>query len=107
MCNISRQGRVTFRINSPRPPGHIPDIARCPEYGQCLEYGQFSLSIFRTSNLDVWNMASKNCPYSGHQMLKSRIFHSPYPGHRAVHIPDIAQGRARVLDPMLVMFART
>ena len=26
-------------------------------------------------------------------------FHCPYSGHRPGHIPDIAQGRARGLDP--------
>ena len=54
-------------------PGHIPDIARCPGYGQCLGYGQFSLSIFRTSKVDVRDMASKNWPYPGHQNLMSGI----------------------------------
>ena len=39
--------------------GHIPDIARCREYGLCLEYAQFFLSVFRTSNFDVWNMDCK------------------------------------------------
>ena len=34
-------------------PGHVPDIkVRCPEYGQ------FQLSMFRTSHIDVRNMAS-------------------------------------------------
>ena len=33
---------------------------------------------------DVQNMDSFNCPYSG---------------HRPFHVPDITQGRARVLDP--------
>ena len=42
------------------------------------------LSTFRTSKVDVRNMDIKNWPYSGHQ-----------PGH----IPDIAKGRARGLDP--------
>ena len=66
-----------FTNNGPSPvagPGHIPDNGQCPEYGQCLEYGQFSLSIFRASNFDVRNMASKNCPYSGHLYFMSGIW---------------------------------
>ena len=42
-------------------PGHIPDInLRCPEYGQ------EKLVLFRTSNIDVRNVASLSWPYSGH-----------------------------------------
>ena len=42
-------------------PGHIPDInLRCPEYGQ------EKLVMFRTSNIDVRNVASLSWPYSGH-----------------------------------------
>ena len=34
-------------------PGHIRENAWCQEYGQYPDYGQFSLSIFRTSKVDV------------------------------------------------------
>ena len=41
---------------------HVPDIKeRCPGHGQ------FSLSTFQTSKIDVRNMDSGNCPYSGHR----------------------------------------
>ena len=50
----------------------------------CPEYGQWKLAISRTSKVDVRNMASKKCPYPGHQFLMSGI--------RTVktgHFPDI------------------
>ena len=42
------------------------------------------LSLFRTSKSDVRNMASFNCPYSGHQNLMSGTW--PV---LSVHVPDI------------------
>ena len=44
----------------PRKTGHVPDInLQCPEYDQCF------LAMFRTSEIDVRNMARENWPYSG------------------------------------------
>ena len=39
--------------NRTKNPGHVPDIK-----DQCPEYGQLKLAIFRTSKIDVRNMAS-------------------------------------------------
>ena len=62
---------------------HIPEIkSLCPEHRQC------KLSISWTSLFGVQNMNS---------------FHRPCSVHQPVHVTDITQGRARVLDPL---FAR-
>ena len=58
---------------------HIQDIKSLGP-----EYGQWKLPIFRISILDVWNMASRNFPYSGHQKLMSGMWTV-----KTCHIPDI------------------
>ena len=58
----------------------------------CLEYGQWKLSIFRTSNIYLWDMDSQNSPYSGHQKLMSRICVK-----KTIHILDIDLSMYRTL----------
>ena len=66
---------VTKSMSGTRPveTGHIPDIK-----GRCPVHGQEKLALFRTSKIDVRDMASFNWPCSGHQ-----------PGH----VPDNKKGR--------------
>ena len=61
---------ITVRI--PDITVHVPDI------------NIFLLSMFRTSNLNVRNMDSKNCLYPRHQFLMSGIRRV-----KTGHIPDI------------------
>ena len=48
---------------------HVLDIKNW-----CPTGGQFSLSMFRTSKIDVRNMASFSWPYSGHRKIMSGIW---------------------------------